>query len=440
VWGGAALTAVGVLSVLSIGGLFSGFLGGEVSSMLRTRHLRTIGWLGAIGLTIASLFLIEIEDRATGPFLLRAETRIEVQAPVAGFLRHVYVDEGDRAATGTVLCRLEVPELAMRLARKRAECEAATAQLALLQAGTRTEEIAAQRLRVERAIAARDLAEQHLDRSRAAHAAESERRQQQIGLSLAELKAAESASTRARSLREQNALSASDFDAAEAHCEVCRARVAQARAEHRAHAAAGVLEEEQELALRVRELAEAQSVLTVMEAGTRAEEIAAQGARVRQLEADICELEAIEAQQTVVCPADGVVLTPHVQDKLGQYLAQGAPICELADTGRLIAEVALTEDDARRVAARQAVHLQPRGLTSGSVETTVWRIGPAAAPGAAEVGNLPSTMTVTCDISRNDDRLRPGMSGYAPIDTGRRSIAAILHDRVRHYVRTEFWW
>jgi hypothetical protein len=32
------------------------------------------------------------------------------------------------------------------------------------------------------------------------------------------------------------------------------------------------------------------------------------------------------------------------------------------------------------------------------------------------------------------------MSGYARIDTGRRSIAAILHDRVHHYIRTEFWW
>jgi multidrug efflux pump subunit AcrA (membrane-fusion protein) len=438
-WGGAAMTAVGVLSVLSIGGLFSGFLGGEAISMLRARHLRTLGWFGAIGLTIAGLFMIEIEDRTTGPFVLRAETRAEIQAPVAGFLRQVYVDEGDRAAPGMVLCRLEVPELAPRLARKRAERETAAAQLALLQAGTRAEEVAAQRLRVERATAARDLAAQHLGRSRTAHAAESDRRQQQISVSLAELKAAESALTRARGLREQNALSASDFDAAEAHGEVCRARVEQARAEHRAHAVAGVLEEEQELALRTRELGEAQSVLTLMEAGTRPEEITAQEARVRQLEADICELEAIEAKQTIACPAAGDIVTPHLRDKLGQYFAQGALICEAAETERLTAEVALTEDAARRVDVRQRVHLQPRGLTSESVETSVWRIAPAAVPGATDVGKLPSTITVACDVS-GDDRLRPGMSGYARIDTGRRSIAAILHDRVHHYIRTEFWW
>jgi putative peptide zinc metalloprotease protein len=372
--------------------------------------------------------------------MLRAATRAEVPAPVAGFLRHAYVDEGDCVSAGTVLFRVEVPDLAARLAAKRAEREAAAAQLALLAAGTRPEEITAQRQRVERTVATRDLAARHLERSRAAHAAESERLAQQIALARAELKAAASALTRAAELRAASAISASDFETAEAQRDVCLAKVEQAIADQRAHDVAGVLQAEQDLSKREQESADACAVLTLMEAGTRPEEIAAQEARVRQLDADVAELESIDARQTIAAPVAGIVVTPHVADRLGQYLAQGAVICEVADVERLAAEVALTEDDARRVAAKQAVRLRARGLTSATVKSHVARIAPAAVNVSEHAGDLPSTVTVACEIANADGRLRPGMTGHAQIDTGQRTIAAIIGDRVRHYLRTEFWW
>ena len=36
--------------------------------------------------------------------------------------------------------------------------------------------------------------------------------------------------------------------------------------------------------------------------------------------------------------------------------------------------------------------------------------------------------------------LKPGMTGYARVDTGRRPVGAILADRLMRYLRTEFWW
>ncbi len=318
VWGVAGMIAVGLLAAASLRGLFSGFLNGEVKAMLRSRHLRTAAWVGIIALLISGMFLIEIEDRAAGPFTLRAKKRAEVQAPVAGFLRQAYADEGDRVAAGMLLFRLEVPELAARLAGARAARETAAAQLALLEVGARPEEVAAQRERVARAAAARNMAAGHLDRSSAAHAAESERRAQQIVLAQAELKASASALTRATELRSKNAISASDFDTAQAEHDVCRAKVQQAIADLRAHEAAGVLKAEEELATRERDWAEVCAVLGLMEAGTRPEELAAQQARVQQLEADIAELEAIVRKQTIVAPRSGVVVTPHVADRIGQ--------------------------------------------------------------------------------------------------------------------------
>ncbi len=112
----------------------------------------------------------------------------------------------------------------------------------------------------------------------------------------------------------------------------------------------------------------------------------------------------------------------------------------MADAHQLIAEVVLTEDAARRVAQKQAVHLRPRGLTAGTVETRILRIAPAAVSATEQAGELPSTVTIACEVDSAADRLRPGMTGHARIDTGRQTIAAIVSDRLQHYLRTEFWW
>ena len=38
------------------------------------------------------------------------------------------------------------------------------------------------------------------------------------------------------------------------------------------------------------------------------------------------------------------------------------------------------------------------------------------------------------------DELRTEMTGHARVDTGRRTIGAILLNQVLRFVRTEFWW
>ena len=58
-------------------------------------------------------------------------------------MREVHCDEGDRVSPGAPLVRLEVPDLAARLAQKRAEVRQAEARLHLLE-----EEVAEQRRRV----------------------------------------------------------------------------------------------------------------------------------------------------------------------------------------------------------------------------------------------------------------------------------------------------
>src|SRR5262249_50159276 len=146
------------------------------------------------------LFLIQIEDRAGGPFQVRPATRAELRAPVAGFLREVYCDEGDRVSPGVPVARLEVPDLASRLAQKRAEGWEAQARRGLLEGGPRYEEVVEQRRRVERAKVWHDLARQDLARLHQVFEKELARLDQQIAQYQAEVTAAQDAARRARTL------------------------------------------------------------------------------------------------------------------------------------------------------------------------------------------------------------------------------------------------
>ena len=89
--------------------------------MIRLRHKRTAGWALVLGAVPAVLFFTPWEDRAGGSFQVRPAVRAELRARVAGFIEAVHLDEGDRVSTGSVIVRLEVPDLASRLRQKRAE-------------------------------------------------------------------------------------------------------------------------------------------------------------------------------------------------------------------------------------------------------------------------------------------------------------------------------
>src|SRR5438270_14073015 len=89
--------------------------------MIATRRKRLAVWLLALGGVAAAGCLIDIEREAAGPFLARPVVRAEVFAPVAGFLREVPLDEGDRVSPNGLVARLEVPDLNNRLAQKRNE-------------------------------------------------------------------------------------------------------------------------------------------------------------------------------------------------------------------------------------------------------------------------------------------------------------------------------
>jgi HlyD family secretion protein len=194
------------------------------------------------------------------------ETQLGFQAP--GRLAEVMVREGDRVAAGDALARLDLEELSARREQADAAHAAALALLAELERGARPEEVA-------QARSARDAARQRL-------------------------LDAERELNRAVRLEEGGAISQQALDKARLNHDVARSQYEQA-----------------------------QDQLKLVEAGPRAERIAAQRAQVRQAEAAVRAVDVALASGVVRAPFAGVVTVR--QREPGAVVPPGSPVVTVMD-------------------------------------------------------------------------------------------------------------
>ncbi|WP_406696396.1 efflux RND transporter periplasmic adaptor subunit [Singulisphaera sp. Ch08] len=455
-WGPAAIGFTLFMVAVRVRRRFRGILTGEVATMLRMRRKRCAVWALALTTLLVVLTAVRMEDRVGGSFSIRPATRVELRAPVAGFLRMVEFDEGDRVSAGQLVARLEVPDLLSRIAQKGAEVREARSRLRLLEVGSRPEEVAEQRLRVQRAKDWRDLAEQDLERNRQALQGELSKLDHMIDQNRAEYDYAETVVGLARKLLGKGALSGEQYQQAEVKRRVSRSQEEQVKSQKRAREAEGTLVSEAELARRETQWAEARSTLALLEAGTRPEEIEVARAHLARVEEEARFLEAGRNRLVITSPISGIVTTPRLKERTGLFLSEGQPICEIETLSILEAEVAVDEQDILRVRPGQEIFLRPRSRPFQTFTARVDRIAPATtraqgpsgavAPrpedrgGIAEPGKVPGSVIVYCRMAGSSWGLRTGMTGYARIHCGRLPVGELLAFHLLRILRTEFWW
>lgn len=435
--GWAGSLAGGYLAFVVVRRLFRGFTAGEVKAMLLTRHLRTAIWLVGLGGLVTAACLVEVDHRAGGTFQIRPASRVEVRAPVAGFLQQVVYDEGDRVSASAVVARLNVPDLDSQISRKRAEIDESTANLKKLEAGPRPEEIAEQRQRVVRLEHWRDLAQQDLTRAKQSLTLDLERYAQQAEQARAELDFASQSLAQAEQLFAKGAVAGQQLASERKKRLVLQALWRQAQANSEARRTEGTLEFEAEAARRDKELGDARSILALLEAGGRPEDIEAEHARRARMQEELKFLEAERVRLTVASPIGGLVITPRIKEKIGQYLEKGDLICVVEDKSAMQAELLLSEQDVAGVVPGQAVEFKARALPFEIFHGRVERLAPAA---ILEKDDVQSKLVAYCVVDDASGELRSGMTGFARIHRPPRRLGIIVLNDVLRYVRTEFWW
>ena len=281
------------------------------------------------------------------------------------------------------------------------------AQLHLLKVGPRPEELAEERLRVERTTTWRDLARRDLERGRESLRGELAELDQQVRQYQLERGRALDVYNHDKALMARQALQFQELKESDKKLQVFESQLKQAEARKSAREAEGTSKAEAELARRETELADAQAKVRLLDAGTRPEEIDAETAHLARLEEELRFLQAQTKRLPLFSPIAGVVVTPRLKEKVGRYFHEGDLICEVESLMTLEAEVTVTEQDALRIRPGQGVVLKARALPYQTFPTTVDRIAPSMArpprPGNARGGRH-------CPINLADDHrhLLPG--------------------------------
>jgi len=204
----------------------------------------------------------------------------------SGQLVNVLVQEGDRVAAGTPLAQLDISNLQTQRQQLEAEKARALARLAELEAGPRSED-----------IAAAEAAVRELEQELALQATQRSRRE---------------------FLYEAGAIAREELDEFTYGQEALAARLDQA-----------------------------QSRLAELRNGTRSEQILAQQATVRQLDAAIADLDVTIRKSTLRSPFAGVVSARQVDE--GTVVGAGQPVVRLVENAAPEARIGIPANTAGRL-------------------------------------------------------------------------------------------
>jgi HlyD family secretion protein len=295
-------------------------------------------------------------------------TEVRVAPEVGGRIVELSVDEGDRVEAGALVARLDTADVQLAIRRVEAERDQAVAQLRLLQAGSRPEEIRQAAAQVATARA-------------------------EVVAAKSELQAADADLARFEALLERNSGSRKQRDDAVTRRDVAAAKVKAAEERERAAA---------ESAAKVR-------------AGARSQEISAAQARVSVVDAQIATLQKGVTDAELASPVSGVV-TSRLVDR-GELIAPRTAVVVITDLDRAWANVYVDEPLVPRLKLGQKITL----LTDAGqrLDGSITFISPKAefTPRNVQTAEERSRLVYRIKVSADNREgiLKPGMPVEAEI-------------------------
>ncbi len=140
------------------------------------------------------------------------------------------------------------------------------------------------------------------------------------------------------------------------------------------------------------------------------------------------------ARTILRAPVSGVLITPHIEQRVGQALERGAELAIVADTGTVTAEVAVPESDAALVAAGQPVALKMNPFPTRVFRGAVERVG-------AELRQEGDQSFVIAEarVENPGDALRAGMLGTGKVAAATRPLGYALFRKPLRYLWLKIW-
>ena len=198
---------------------------------------------------------------------------------------------------------------------------------------------------------------------------------------------------------------------------------------------------EQDLAMSEQAFLAAQGHGDLGEAGKRARD-------VQRLQAELATDRERVAGLVLRAPHSGVITTPQVEQRIGEYLAKGADLATLVDQRKVRARVLVRDWELEDVREGARVELVTRAHPFRTFSGTVQQIMPAAAadrpterPKELERNGqqLTNYFAVVLEIPNPSGVLREGMTGTAKISGRRYPLAWRAGRSVWRLLRSQVW-
>ncbi|MCA9278858.1 MAG: efflux RND transporter periplasmic adaptor subunit [Phycisphaeraceae bacterium] len=165
-------------------------------------------------------------------------------------------------------------------------------------------------------------------------------------------------------------------------------------------------------------------------------------ARAEQLSADIGVQEARRAMfdaqleaASVRSPVDGVVMIDTVSDHIGQMLAVGAPMFQIAPTDSMRIELEVAESVAARIHTAKTAQFSSSAMPEEHYAMAINHRLPMA-----EVRNGRTVFVSYAEIEDGAvDWLRPGMKGVARVDAGERKAWWVVLRKAIDFANMRLW-
>ncbi len=156
--------------------------------------------------------------------------------------------------------------------------------------------------------------------------------------------------------------------------------------------------------------------------------------RKDELEARILLEEDRFARTSVRAPIKGVIVTPRIEERVGQLLTKGTELCVVADVGSVVAEVAIPEAEASLIRRGERVALKLNPFPTRLFHGTVNRPG-------SHVREEGDDRFVITEVSVEDDAglLKTGMLGKAKVSTIKVPLVRAMVRKPARYLWTKLW-
>jgi multidrug efflux pump subunit AcrA (membrane-fusion protein) len=336
----------------------------------------------------------------------------------AGSVIDLLVKEGDVVKAGDVLAQLAAPDLRANLMQKQAAIKAAEANLALVKAGPRAEDVVAAQqsvlaaqAKVAKAIANRDRLSSGVTQADII-AAQNQVYVTQIQVDKLQKAmdkiidnefagaAGEPVSNQLKFAEASRAAAQAYLDDLQNGPDKDQLRIANAQ-----------------IWLAQSQQSAAQAQLDLLKAGAQKEDVAIAQVKVDQAKADAAGAQAQLDQAQIVAPFDGTIAKVSID--ANQFVGPGQPIVQLAALAGLQIETTdLNEIEVARVAIGNSVAVRFEALPNVNVTGSITRIAPKVKEGTGV------NYTTVIKLDQIPDGLRWGMTAFADIDTGAAASSA----------------